>query len=90
MKNNFNFFYFVIYLVFFINFSVNANETFNFNVSEIEISDNGNRIKGLKRGKISTNEGLIIDADNFELNKTLNLVVILLIKSLIFISCKRF
>jgi LPS-assembly protein len=75
MKNNFNFFHLVIYLVFFFNWSVNANEIFNFNVSEIEISDNGNKIKGLKRGKISTNEGLIIDADNFEIDKTLNLLI---------------
>ena len=75
MKNNFNFFHLVIYLVFFFNWSVNANELFNFNVSEIEISDNGNKIKGLKRGKISTNEGLIIDADNFEIDKTLNLLI---------------
>ena len=75
MKNNFNFFHLVIFLVFFFNWSVNANEIFNFNVSEIEISDNGNKIKGLKRGKISTNEGLIIDADNFEIDKTLNLLI---------------
>ena len=75
MKNNFNFFYFVIYLVFFFNLFVNADEIFNFNISEIEISDNGNTIKGLKRGKISTNEGLIIDADNFEFDKTLNLLI---------------
>ena len=75
MKNNFNFFYFVIYLVFFFNLFVNADEIFNFNISEIEISDNGNTIKGLKRGKISTNEGLIIDADNFEIDKTLNLLI---------------
>ena len=70
MKNNFNFFYFVIYLVFFFNLSANSNEIFNFDISEIEISDNGNKIKGLNKGKISTNDGLIIDADNFELDKS--------------------
>ena len=75
MKNNFNFFYFVIYLVFFFNLSANSNEIFNFDISEIEISDNGNKIKGLNKGKISTNDGLIIDADNFELDKTLNLLI---------------
>ena len=49
MKNNFYLFNLVICFVFFFNFLVNANEVFNFNVSEIEISDNGKKIKGLKR-----------------------------------------
>ena len=72
MKNNFNFFYLVIYLVFCLNFLAHGNEQFNFDVTEIEINKNGNEIKGLKRGKISTNEGLTIDADTFKFNKILN------------------
>ena len=75
MKNNFSLLNLVVYFVFCFAFLVNANEIFNFDVSEIEISDNGNKIKGLNRGKISTNEDLIINADNFELDKTLNLLV---------------
>ena len=74
MKNNFNFFYLVICFVLCINSTAYGNEQFNFNVTEIEINKNGNEIKGLKRGKISTNEGLIITADNFKFNKTLNLL----------------
>ena len=72
MKNNFNFFYLVIYFVFCLNFLAHGNEQFNFDVTEIEINKNGNEIKGLKRGKISTNEGLTIDADTFKFNKILN------------------
>ena len=72
MKNNFNFFYLVIYFVFCLNFLAYGDEQFNFNVTEIEINKNGNEIKGLKRGKISTNEGLTIDADTFKFNKILN------------------
>ena len=43
-----------------------ANEQFNFDVSEIEILDNGNKVIGSKRGKITTNDGVIISADKFE------------------------
>ena len=38
-------------------------DQFNFNVTEIEILDNGNLIKGLKRGIVTTNQGIIIEAD---------------------------
>ena len=72
MKNNFNFFCLVIYFVFCLNLLAHGNEQFNFDVTEIEINENGNEIKGLKRGKISTNEGLTIDADTFKFNKILN------------------
>ena len=75
MKNNFSFFSLIFFFIFFFIFEVNANEVFNFNVSEIEITDNGKKIKGIKRGKISTNEGLIIEADSFEFDKARNLLV---------------
>ena len=48
MKNNFSFFSLIFFFIFFFIFEVNANEVFNFNVSEIEISDNGKKIKGIK------------------------------------------
>ena len=51
MKNNFFIFNLIFYLIFCFTFAVNANEMFNFNVSEIEITDNGNKIKGIKRKK---------------------------------------
>ncbi len=73
MKNNLNYFYFIVCVLIFSNFLANASEFFNFDVTEIEISEKGNKIKGLERGEISTNDGLIINADNFELDRTLNL-----------------
>ncbi len=53
-------------------FNINAFEQFEFNVTEIEILENGNKIKGLDRGKITTNDGSVIIADTFLYNKTLN------------------
>ena len=75
MKNNLNFLYLLVIFLVFINTLVNASEQFNFTITEIEIIDNGNKIKGQKRGAITTNDGLIIYADNFELNKNLNLLI---------------
>lgn len=66
----------LIILIFFTLFTkeINANEQFNFDVTEIEITENGNVIKGLKRGTItSKDDGLEIQSDTFEYNKILNL-----------------
>ena len=38
----------------------------SFDVTEIEILDGGNRIIGKNRGTINTNNGIIIEADQFE------------------------
>ena len=55
---------------------ISANEQFNFDVTEIEITENGNVIKGLKRGTITSKEdGLEIQSDTFEYNKILNLFI---------------
>jgi LPS-assembly protein len=54
--------------------NISANEQFTFDVSELEISDNGNRIKGLNRGKITSNNGLEIQADIFDYNKITNIL----------------
>ena len=55
-------------------FSVNSAEQFNFDVTEIEILQNGNMIKGLKKGTINTNDGIIITADIFVYEKLLNIL----------------
>ncbi len=49
-------------------------DQFNFNVTEIEIQNNGNLIKGLKRGIVTTNDGIIIEADQFEYEKSSNIL----------------
>ena len=46
-----------------------SQEVFNFNVSELEITQNGNLYKGLNGGEILTNDGVSISSENFEYNK---------------------
>ena len=55
MINKFISLFIVSILSLFINFSVIAAEEFNFDVSEINILEDGNKIVGSKRGKITTN-----------------------------------
>ena len=63
---------------FFLNFfSIglsNAQDQFNFNISEIEILENGNKIIGSKRGEVSTSDGFVIEADNFIYKKIENIL----------------
>ena len=51
-----------------------ANDQFTFDVSKIEISENGNKIVGTNRGLITSNSGIIIEADEFEYSKNNNLL----------------
>ena len=69
MKNNLKLILFILYfsLAFLVNAS--SSEQFNFNITEVEITEEGNNYKGLKRGSISANNGILIDADEFNYNK---------------------
>ena len=72
MKNKF---YIIIFtLIFYLGvfYPLNASEQFNFDVTEIEITENGNIFKGLKRGLITTQDGVFINANSFIYNKSLN------------------
>ena len=70
MKNKF--FYIICFaLSFFTSQSLNSNEIFNFNVTEIEITEEGNLFKGKNGGEAYTNDGISIMAKNFEYNKSL-------------------
>ncbi len=62
-------------LFFFVNYSVIAEEEFNFNVSEINILEEGNKIIGSKRGDITTNDGIKISADSFIYDKIENTLI---------------
>ena len=55
-------------------FSVNSAEQFNFDITEIEILQNGDVIKGIKKGTVSTNDGITITADAFVYQKLLNIL----------------
>jgi LPS-assembly protein len=53
---------------------VKSSEQFNFDVTEIEILENGNLIKGLKKGTVKTNDGIKISADTFIYDKISNIL----------------
>ena len=74
MKNKFISFFLICFLNFFLTITVCANEQFNFNVSEIEILDEGNKIIGSKRGTVSSTDGIIISADTFVYLKIENIL----------------
>ena len=74
MKNNF----LIIALILLFNFIIIpisiSYEQFNFDVTELEILQNGEIIKGLKKGTVNTNDGIIINADTFVYEKLLNIL----------------
>jgi LPS-assembly protein len=74
MKNKIRYFIIVVILNFSIIIDVNSNEPFNFNVTELEIIDNGDTIKGYKGGTATTDNGLKIKADTFVYDKVLNIL----------------
>jgi len=74
MKNKFlPFFIFLLCSNLFF-FNAKGTDQFNFDVSEIEILQNGNIIKGIKKGTVKTSDGIIINADTFIYNKSLNIL----------------
>ena len=56
-----------------INYS-SASEQFKFDVTEIEITQNGNLIIGSNGGKAKTEDGYEITAENFVYNKLNNIL----------------
>ena len=73
MRNNI-YIFILLFFTIFLNSSVLSSEQFNFNVTEIEINQKGTVFKGLKRGTITTQNSIVIDADEFEYNKTSNIL----------------
>ena len=66
----------LLILIFFLvlNIQAKSDEQFNFNITEIEITNNGNFFKGLKKGQITSDNGIIITADEFEYDKLKNIL----------------
>ena len=58
----------------FIYSSAYSVDQFNFDVTEVEILNEGNIIKGLKKGTVKTNDGITIIADTFIYDKLLNIL----------------
>ena len=74
MKNNFYKLLIKIFLVILYIANVHAVEQFNFDITQIEITDDGNKFIGSKRGTITSNNGLIIEANKFEYKKIENIL----------------
>ena len=75
MKNN-KLIFFIVYLIFFNTTHINSKEEFNFEVTEIEILNDGNLFRGLKRGNATSIDGsLNITADTIEYDKSKNILI---------------
>ncbi len=74
MKSKFyNFLLLLFLFIFFINIS-KANEQFTFNITELEITEKGNLIKGSKGGIAKTADGVEIIGNTFIYNKITNIL----------------
>ena len=67
------FIFYIFFGIIFFNYS-NANDQFTFNITEIDIKNNGNLIIGSKNGKAESNNGDEIIAETFEYNKLTNIL----------------
>ena len=74
MKNNFFKLITCILMNIFIFSSLNAEDEFKFNITEIDITENGNIILGSKGGKAETPDGFEIIGENFLYNKLTNIL----------------
>ena len=74
MKNNLKFYLLILSFIIIIIKNVHANEPFEFNITEIEILQNGNQINGYKGGTAVSEDGSKIIAENFYYNKLTNIL----------------
>ena len=75
MKNKNKFIIIICLISFFLSSYSNSSESFNFDVSEIEIKENGNKFIGKNKGTAKSADGTIIDANNFEYDKIKNILI---------------
>jgi LPS-assembly protein len=74
MKNNLYKYLIIFFFTIFIKSNVHSQDQFNFDVTEVEILEEGNIYIGSKKGIITTDNGVVIYADRFEYNKGLNIL----------------
>ena len=74
MKNKLKIYIFILFCFNLLTESVNANEPFVFDITEIEILENGNQINGYKGGTVTSEDGSTITAQNFYYNKLTNIL----------------
>ena len=73
MKNN-NYIYLAVLFLFAIFPHKSNSQQFNFDITNVEILDEGNVFKGTNKGKITTDKGIEIIAESFEYNKAKNIL----------------
>ena len=74
MKNNIALLALCLIVILTISSKAFSSEQFNFDVTEMSITENGNKFKGLKKGTIKSDNGIIINANEFEYDKKLNIL----------------
>ena len=72
-KHKFTIIFFIIYLL--LPSYSKSNDSFNFDVTEIEIRENGNKFIGKNKGTATSIDGTQISANNFEYNKVKNILI---------------
>ena len=76
MKNKFKNFIFILFCFIFLFKNLYANEPFVFDITEMEILENGNKINGYKGGTATSEDGSTINGKNFFYNKLTNILEI--------------
>ena len=74
MRNKLKNYITILFCFFLFSKCADANEPFVFNVTEIEILENGNKIYGYKGGTATSDDGSTITAENFFYNKLTNIL----------------
>ncbi len=74
MRNKLKSFLLILFCFFLLCKIVKANEPFIFNITEIEILEDGNQINGYKGGTATSEDGSSITAENFFFNKLTNIL----------------
>ncbi len=72
MKNKLKLYFFTLIICLIYISPIYSTDQFNFDVTEIEINEKGNKFIGKKRGVITTDNNIKIEADEFIYDKSLN------------------
>jgi len=75
MKNKLKFLIQIFCIYIFLTNIISANEIFNFDVTEIEIRENGKKFIGKKGGTATSSDGTKITATNFDYDKIKNILI---------------
>ncbi len=74
MKNNIYKYFIIFFLFVLLPIKSSSTEQFNFDITNVEILENGNLFKGKNKGIITSENGIVIKADTFEYNKIQNIL----------------